>query len=114
MKTFIALLAVIAVALAAPTTISDNTIGDVSIINIKINAVVSTNIDANAATVLAALQNQQAVIANGELPPLGITPANAGEPSSDVQATPELFNVVKNIKITPEMVSSIKNALSSQ
>lgn len=114
MKTIIAFFAVIAVAFAAPMNISDNNIGDISSIAIKVNAVVSSNIEASLATVLAAAQNQQAALINGELPPMGIAPANSEEPSSDIQITPQLLSEVKNIKITPDMINSIKNALSSQ
>lgn len=114
MKTIIALFAVIAVTLAGPLNISDNNIGDISSISIKVNAVVSSNIEASVATVLAAAQNQQAVIANGELPPMGVAPANSEEPSSDIQITPQLLNEIKNIKVTPDMVNAIKNAFSSQ
>lgn len=113
MKTIIALFAVIAMTLAGPLNISDNNIGDISSISIKVNAVVSSNIEASVATVLAAAQNQQAVIANGELP-MGVAPANSEEPSSDIQITPQLLNEMKNIKVTPDMVNAIKNAFSSQ
>lgn len=107
MKIFIALFAIIAVSAAAPMTLSDNNIGDITYVSVGANGVISSNVEAKLASVLAAFQNQQAVIANGELPPSGIVPASSSEGIlKDINITPEIISEVKKI----DMIEAIKNA----
>lgn len=109
MKIFIALFALITVIVAAPMTISDNNIGDISYISVHANGVLSSNIEGKIATIVAALQNQQAVLANGDLPPLEITPTKSEE--SIPQISPELIKEIENIEITPELIEDVKKIL---
>ena len=68
------LLSFIAASLAAPTSISNNNIGDIVNVYVKADLKVINSIDQNIVNVLVALLNQQGVVAlPGEIP----TPAEA-------------------------------------
>lgn len=103
----ITLLAFVAAAIAGPISISDNNVGDIVTVGINANAVLSSNIEQNIVTVLAALLNQQAI---------GVVAGSATEH----QETPELheFNVspemVEQLKshITPELIEKVKSHIS--
>jgi hypothetical protein len=114
MKIFVALFAFLAVTAAAPITISENNIGDISYITVHANGVVSSNVEANLASIIAALSNQQAALAGGDLPDLGIVPTSNisedGNGLKNIQVSPELLSEVQKINLTPETLNAIKSA----
>lgn len=92
----ITLLAFIAATAAGPISVSNNNVGDIVTVGLNANAVVSSNIEQNIVTLLAALLNQQAI---------GVS---TGSDSADVAETPELHE----FNISPEMIEKVKSHIS--
>lgn len=92
----ICLLAFIAAAVAAPTSISDNNIGNIVTVGIKGSIDISNKVDQDIVNVIVALLNQQGIV----LAP-GSESANA-----EVPKLPE------NFQITPEMIEQVKSLLA--
>lgn len=102
MKLAVVLLALVAVAFADPIGISDNKIGDIITANVDVNLVISSNVEENIMTILAAIMNQQAaVVTGGDLP----APAAMGDQS------PVKSDLTK--LITPENIEKVKSILGS-
>ena len=129
MKFLIALIAFAAIAAvkseSAPVQISGNNVGDVVNVGVNLNAVVSSNVNANILTALIAALNQQALIGNVDLPE-GIAPAENKEEFSVIDKLPEglpdlkninvkeLIQKVKDFKITPELLEKIKALMKKE
>jgi hypothetical protein len=74
----VTLLAFVAAAIAGPISVSDNNVGDIVTVGINANAVLSSQIDQNIFSVIAALLNQQAIVAtDGQAP--AETPAESSQ-----------------------------------
>jgi hypothetical protein len=112
MKVFITILAIICVVAAAPSgpiSLSNNNVGDIVSVGVNANAVVSSNVEANVANILAALMNQQAVVLDGDLSSLPLEPLSDAASSN---ATPDLISKLKSFKITPEVIDNFKNMIN--
>jgi hypothetical protein len=107
----VALLAFIAAVsagpLGGPISVSNNNVGDIVTVDVKANAVLSNNMEANIVTVLAALINQQAALIAGN----GNT---ANLPTGETADIPELPKLpqLSDIKLSPEMIEKVKSFLS--
>ena len=106
----ITLFAFVAAAIAAPTNISGNNVGDVVTVGINANAVFSNSINQNILSVIAALLNQQAI---------GVAPGQSGSDGNDhfeneipqikdIEVSPEVVDKIKE-HITPEMIEKFKH-----
>lgn len=93
------LLAFVAFAVANPISVSNNNVGDIITVGLSANAVVSSNIEQNIVTILAALLNQQAI---------GISAASSV--SEQVAETPEL----QQFNLSPELIEKVKNHISPE
>lgn len=105
MKFIIALVALVAVAYADPIGITDNKIGDIITANIDVNLVMSSNIENNIMTILAAMLNQQAAVVGGDLP----APAVDGE--QQPAAVPAMADITQ--LLTPENIEKVKGIIAS-
>lgn len=99
----ITILAFVAVATANPISVSNNNIGDIVTIGVSANAVVSSNIEQNIVTLLAALLNQQALVASS-----GSSSDDLGVHHDETAALPELHE----FNISPELVEKVKSHIS--
>lgn len=95
----ITLLACIAAVCAAPTSISDNNIGDIVTVDLNANLTLDNNIQQNIFSVIAALLNQQSVVAGSP------NIQGADGKSAEIPKLPEF-------PITPEIVAKVKDALA--
>lgn len=102
MKLVLVLLALVAVACADPIGISDNKIGDIITANVDVNLVLSSNVEQNIVTILAALLNQQAAVVGGELP---APAAGNGEQNSMMSDVSKM--------LTPENIEKVKGMLKN-
>src|SRR4051812_17445991 len=91
----VTLLALIAAVASAPTSISDNNVGDIITVGINANVELSNHVEQNIISVILAYLNQQAIV-------VGRPGGNAGE---DLPAQP--FP-----KITPEMIERVKSLMT--
>lgn len=105
MKFIIALVALVAVAYADPIGITDNKIGDIITANIDVNLMMSSNVENNIMTLLAALLNQQAAVVGGDLP----APAVDGE--QQPAAVPAMADITQ--LLTPENIEKVKGIIAS-
>ena len=87
------LLAFIAAATAAPTSIQDNNIGNIVTVGIKGSIDVSNKVDQDIVNVIIALLNQQAIV---------VAPSDKAAPV-EAPKVPE---------ITPEMIEQVKALLN--
>ena len=94
------LLALIAIAAAGPISISDNNIGDIVTVGINANAVLTSEINQNILSVIAAILNQQQIGVN-----------TAPEDSSDVNVE-SLQAKSTDFNIPPELIEKVKNFLT--
>ena len=130
MKFVVALVAFVAAFSAVksesgPVQISGNNVGDVVTVGVNLNAVLSSNTEVNILTALIAALNQQALIANADLPE-GISPIENKEEFSVVEKLPEglpnlkdvnvkeLVQKIKDFKVTPEMIEKVKALLKKE
>jgi hypothetical protein len=90
------LLAFVAAAIAAPTSISDNNIGNIVTVGIKGSIDVSNKVDQDIVNVIIAILNQQGIV---------IAPGSEA-------ATNEVPKLPENFKITPEMIDQVKQMLA--
>ena len=90
------LLAFVAAAVAAPTSIQDNNIGNIVTVGIKGSIDVSNKVDQDIVNVIVAFLNQQGIV---------IAP---GQES----ATNEVPKLPGNFNITPEMIEQFKTMLA--
>lgn len=114
----ITILSFVAAGLANPVSVSNNNIGDIVTIGVNANAVLSSNIDQNIVTVIAALLNQQAIgVVTGSLDhAIGQDAATNGNESPklpEFNISPEMIEKVKN-QISPELIEKFKNFLDNQ
>lgn len=111
----ITLLACIAAVSANPVNVSNNNIGDIVTVGINANAVLSSQIDQNIFSVIAALLNQQAIgVSAGQNALEESAPAEAPEEvpePKDVQVPAASAEVVEQLRkqISPELVEKFKN-----
>lgn len=93
----VTLLAFIAAVASAPTSISDNNVGDIITVGINANVELSNHVEQNIISVILALLNQQALVVAG---------GNDGQvPAQQLPA---------KLNITPEMIERVKGLLSKQ
>ena len=97
---FIATTALIAIAAAGPISISDNNIGDIVTVGINANAVLTSEINQNILSVIAAIMNQQAIGAPSKLE------NKTDDPVELLQEKPTDFN------IPPKLIEKVKNILT--
>lgn len=90
----ITLLAFVVATIAAPTSISDNNIGNIVTVGINANVELSNKIDQTLINLIYARLNQQGI---------RVSP---GQESAEVSKLPE------NINITPKMINQFKNLLT--
>ena len=110
MKSFFFLFVLISIAYSAPINVSDNNIGDIENISLRLSAVVSANVQANIAKILAALQSQQ-VVADGS--PLNISADDlklAENEVKEIKLSPEVVDEVQKLNIKPETLKTIAKA----
>lgn len=100
MKLVLVLLALVAVASADPIGISDNKIGDIISADIDVNLVLTSNVEQNIMTIIAALLNQQAAVVGGDLP---------AADANNNQQNPMMSDMSK--LITPENIEKVKSML---
>lgn len=98
----IVLLALIAAVCAAPTSISDNNIGNVVNVGISGSLNLKNEVNQDIVSVIIALLNQQAIVVGL---PDGIGPDGA---EASAHAAPPKF------QITPEAVERLKSMLAAQ
>lgn len=102
----ITLLAFVAAAIAnpiadsavGPVSISNNNVGDIVTVEVSANALVSSNIEQNIITLLAALVNQQAIS------------ASASGSSNDLEHHDEAVQLPKiNELVPPQLADAVKS-----
>lgn len=114
----ITVLAFVAAVSANPVSVSNNNIGDIVTVGVNANAVLSSNIDQNIVTVIAALLNQQVIgVATGSLEHAIDQEAATADIESpklpEFNISPELIEKVKS-QISPELIEKFKNLLNDQ
>ena len=105
----------IAIAVAGPISISDNNIGEIVTVGINANAVLTSEINQNILSVIAAIMNQQAIGAPSKLENKTDDPVELlQEKPTDFNIPPKLIEKGKNIKLAKGQQLKIKTTYETQ
>lgn len=96
------LLAFIAAAVAAPTSISDNNVGNIITVGVSGSLKLSNEIDQTLVSVIVAALNRQGIV---------VAPSDEQVAINEVPKLPENFNISPEM-ITPEMIEQFKALLA--
>lgn len=119
----VTLLALVSFAAAGPISVSNNNVGDIVTVDFDANAVLSSNIDQNIISVIAALLNQQAVGID-----VGSVDAHSTSTDDKAKETPLVADAINSediavessenespkFNIPPELIEKVKGLFNKQ
>ncbi|KAG5681313.1 hypothetical protein PVAND_010762 [Polypedilum vanderplanki] len=97
-----------------PISVSNNNVGDIVTVGVNANAVLTSSIETNIVTALIALLNQQAALINADLLQAEQVPEMLTEIKEFDMSPESIAEKIKNSKITPELIETVKKILNKE